>query len=345
MLRKIFVIFILLLCLAGLAFYLLTWPPFLTRLVKEVVNQKNTDWIIQDFTIDRINVDKKGLVNVNDVHFTIQHTDQKADSKKVEVWQGQIEAVQLDNLNTFWGPERMVTVSVTNANAQTETINVQGADVQVIVKLQADRKRRTVVEGNLHIDTVASAGGELTLVEAAFHGNEDKVVVDPWRGNWAGGLLAGKLTLAKDEYTIHADVLQVDLSQLEEINEPVLGGMRGRLDGTLDLSADAQQIHSLKGYFAAPVGAEVRAALLKPIVAYIPASQQKDILVALITQNTNIFLDQADINLQSSQSEMITFHTHLASTKLNLNMTVTIDVNVEGGLKNLTNHISHLLTP
>ena len=132
-------------------------------------------------------------------------------------------------------------------------------------------------------------------------------------------------------------VAQVELGE-------VAPGMRGRIDGNADIEIQSvdNAVTAMNGRFDAPQGAQIPAAFLQPVVSYIPASTQRDILEKLIAAGTDVFFDHANVRVKSARSDSLNLLIKMDSKKLNLDLAVTVDLNVEGGLKSLLDRLPQL---
>ncbi len=331
MFKKVIIFLIVFVCLATLAAYLFTRPRFVAKVVKSVVNARTTDWVLEDLTLGKIRVDQNGLVSVTDVRFTV--------SQGKERWQGAIPVVHLDNFPSFVAKRKM-TVDVAGARVGSQLAQLQGISAKVTVTLAGGKWQ--LDDGSVRVDFLAATVILLKEIEAIFHGNQDTLTADPWAAKWAEGNLSGRLTASQETYTIHAELSQVDLSQIAvQVSE-----MRGRVDGTVDLKVQraTNEITALKGYLDAPQGTELHAVLLQPLLAYIPVSTQKQILEQLIAANANVFFDHADVRLENVQNDSLHLSIELDSKKLNLDIGVTVDLHVDGGLKGLFGRLPQFLS-
>jgi len=189
----------------------------------------------------------------------------------------------------------------------------------------------------MQADSLAAPGIALSSLEAYFSGNDSLLIADPCRARWARGNLKGRLTVTPRDYTIHADIAQVELGE-------VAPGMRGRIDGNADIEIQSvdNAVTAMNGRFDAPQGAQIPAAFLQPVVSYIPASTQRDILEKLIAAGTDVFFDHANVRVKSARSDSLNLLIKMDSKKLNLDLAVTVDLNVEGGLKSLLDRLPQL---
>ena len=332
MFKKIVIFVFVLLCLTAAGTFVLTRPWFVVRIVRSAVNARASGWALTDLTIGKMAVDHKGSVIVEDARFAINQGEGK--------WQGEVPVFYLDTLQSLAGPQKKVTMEVAGAKVRSDMAQLQGISVKVTLRLT--EKKWRIDGGSVHIDSLAAQAILLKALEARFGGDRDALTVDSWQAKWADGNLSGRLTVSPEAYTMHADVAQVDLSQIAlQVRD-----MRGRLDGTVDIEIEraTNAIGALKGYLDAPQGAELHAVFLQPLLTYIPASNQKNILEQLITENANVFFDHAGVHLENVRNDALHFLIEMDSKKLNLDIGVTVDLHVEGGLKSLLERLPQFIS-
>lgn len=322
MLKKVIIFVFVLLCLAVAGIYVVTRPWCVAKVIKSAVNAQVKDFQLDDLGFGKIYIDGNGSVTIKDARFALRllpHGNQE--------WQGQVPVVYLDNLRSLVKSGKII-VSIERLDAATDGARLKGISSQMTVTLTGPKWH--IPEGSAKGDFLSAAGITLSSLEAYFSGNENLLIADPWRAQWAGGNLSGRLTVTPQNYTIQADIAQVELSE-------VASNMRGRINGSaeVEIQRAGNVIHAVNGHFDAPQGAQIPAAFLQPILSFIPASAQRDILEDLIIAGTDVFFDHADVRLKSAQSDSLNLLIKMDSKKLNLDLTVTIDLNVEGGLKGL----------
>lgn len=341
MLKKVLIFVFVLLCLAVAGIYVATRPWFVAKVIRSAVNAQVKDFQLDDLSFGKIHIDGNGLVTIKDARFALRLLPQGN-----QEWQGQIHVIYLDNLRSLVKSGKIV-VSIERLDAAADGVRLKGISSQMTVTLTGPKwhipfenvPKWHISEGSVKGDFLSAAGITLSSFEAYFSGNENLLIADPWRAQWADGNLSGRLTVAPEAYTMHADVAQVELSE-------VAPNMRGRINGSgeVEIQRSDNAIHAGNGHFDAPQGAQIPAAFLQPILSYIPASAQRDILEDLITAGTDVFFDHADVRLKSAQSDSLNLLIKMDSKKLNLDLTVTIDLNVEGGLNGLFERLPQFIS-
>ncbi len=331
MLKKVLIFVFVLLCLAVAGIYVVTRPWFVARAVRSLVNAQVKEFQLRDLSFGKIHVDGNGLVTISDTRFTLQ-----LPSPDGQKWQGQVPVVYLDNLRSLAKSETIL-VSVERLDAATDGAQLKGISSQMTVTLANSKWH--IPKGSAKGDFFSASGVTFTSLEAYFSGNENLLLADSWRAQWAGGNLSGRLTVTPQNYTIQANVSRLELSE-------VAPNMRGRVNGSaeVEIQKSGNAVSALKGHFDAPQGAQIPAAFLQPVLAYIPASTQRDILEELIAPGRDVLFDHADVRLKSVQSDSLNLLVKMDSKKLNLDLAVTIDLNVEGGLKSLIERLPQFIS-
>lgn len=341
MFKKVLIFVFVLLCLAAAGIYVITRPWFVAKVIKSAVNAQVKDFQLDDLSFGKIHIDGNGLVTIKDARFALRLLPQGN-----QEWQGQIPVVYLDNLRSLVKSGKII-VSIERSDAAADGVQLKGISSQMTVTWTGPKwhipfenvPKWHISEGSARGDFLSAGGITFSSFEAYFSGNENLLIADSWRAKWADGNLSGRLTVTPEAYTMHADVAQVELSE-------VAPNMRGRINGSAEVEIQRADnaIHALNGHFDAPQGAQIPAAFLHPILSYIPASTQRDILEDLISAGTDVFFDHADVRLKSARSDSLNLLIKMDSKTLNLDLAVTIDLNVEGGLKGLIERLPQLIS-
>ena len=338
MLKKFVIFLFVLICLAATGLYLLTRPSFIAHVIKVVVNSQTQDWTLKDLTIAEIHVNQKGFATIQNIHFDAIYVDPF--NQETQRWQGEIPIISLSHPISFLTSGKGMTISVSHAVVQGHDVQLRELSLKTTVT--SSKNRCLISDGDIRIEAVLFNDMSLGTVDAQFHGDQDELIADSWHATWAGGKLSGRLTASQKAYTMHADVVQVDLSEIVRMNHALPADIHGRLDGALNVKGTPRDITAIDGNFDALKGADIPAAFLKMLLPYLPPSAQKKDLERLIANNTNVFFDHADIHVASLDLESLNLRIRLASQKLNLNMDITVDLNVEGGFNSLLNRLYQL---
>lgn len=323
MTRKILIVLLILIGLATAAVYAMTRPRVLCFIIKSAVNAnaRATDFKVKDLIFEKIRVDSGRMATIEGVIFKVL--------REKNEWRGEIPAVHFEYSPASFSSQRKMTVGFDGARVRGKDEELKDAALKAVIVFP--RRQWQITGGHIRVGSLTAKGIAVTEIDARVRGDRGVLTAEPWSARWAGGILAGGLTVKKDGFKIRMDTRGVDLSAM---GETIFGKMRGRLEGTIELQGTAKDIGVFKGHLNAPAGAEMRAAVLSLLLPYIPASAQKNSLERLIAQDSNVFFDQADMNAENIRDDALQLHVMLASKKLNLDIDVIVDVNMEGGFKN-----------
>ena len=333
MLKKLLILFFVFVLLTAMGVYLLTSPWFVTSVAKNVVNSRSKDWTLKEFTIGKIQVNPRPTLNLSDIEFVAEYVDPFNAQKKE--WHGRIPALSLSALTPAFAAEQKILFIISEISLQSEDLQLRGVSFEGLATLS--NKQWNLVSGNLKVGSLETKDILLKDIQAVISGNANKLTVDPWQAQGMGGTLKGQLTASDHDYTMKANIFGAQLNEIPGVDG--LGEVRGQIDGSFAMSGTFEDMQTIEGDFNALKGAEIPAAFLEMVLPYIPRSAQRKILEDLIANKDNIFFDYATIQLKTLQAESLTSVIKLSSQKLNLNMEITIDLNVEGGLSTLWSYL------
>lgn len=144
-------------------------------------------------------------------------------------------------------------------------------------------------------------------------------------------------------FQLHVDFDDVNLKELEKINRNVFDKIHGRIAGDLMVKGDKNGTAEFESTIKILSGGEIQATLFEPLLAYIPQSVQRKDLEGLIKKKGQVPVEKAVIQLKRVADEKLSSTVILESKKMNLNTNVALDINVEGGIKNLYSHLIEFL--
>lgn len=196
--------------------------------------------------------------------------------------------------------------------------------------------------------------GSFLFNQFLFLGGEPDVVGDPLKieltdltMRFAGGRVTAEISLeraASVRYIMQGQFEDVDLGRLVEDREPLFPDIKGKVSGDFALAGDGADIRELTSSFHLLPGGQVKAAMFQYLLNVIPDSQQRTELQKLIAQGGDVDLDKAEITVSNVGTEKLAWKIQLVSEKYNLDVNLTLDVNVEGGLNTLLANLEQVST-
>lgn len=127
----------------------------------------------------------------------------------------------------------------------------------------------------------------------------------------------------------------LDTAAMENINFSFFSQVRGRIYGTIEVRGPTGGFEEIHMNVRLNEDGEIQANVLEPLLDYIPKSTQEKTLRAAVKNNLRIRVNNAQMKLANQDSETVSADIQLKSDQLNLDLNVTVDFIIEGGMQGL----------
>ncbi len=249
------------------------------------------------------------------------------------------DSLQLDHvfdLSHFWG----------NLNMAAHNVSISSRQITAIfpgirANINYQRSGLAAWSGYFAHATLNGFDDQLSDVASQMSGDSHRVVFDHFQSVFAEGAIKGKILLdyAPDvAYSMNLNIQKLQTKRLSRWNSQIFDQIDGEISGHLILAGNLQNITSLESDFQMSEGSTMKAALLGFIANYLPQSQERKALEVLIKTQGVIPLEKATVTIKNDGKEKLSSILMLQSRKLNLDLNVALDMDVEGGLQGALNH-------
>ena len=310
--------------MTGFLVLLLTWAQFSQRVIPSFIHWQFSNIKVEKFAIGRQSFIFPDWLTLEDVRGAFLTSNVR--------YEAQLKSIVLAGKKIFSSAGRRISLKIRDARLSSEMMDVAGLDVE------GELTNQPLARGIFSIKAVHWLGYAASDINGEFITDQQKIVIQPLKAGIYGGDVDAEIVLEYPKnvaYSIKAKFAQVDTKQLEMINASFFSNMKGKIDGDLEFRGDSSGINNIQGSLWSSQGGEIKAVLLKPLLDYLPQSTQKKDLDLLIKEQKNIPLDTAVFKIISWEDEKIKTRIDLESKKFNLDIGVPLDVNIEGGVKNL----------
>ena len=325
--RNIFVALVLVVFLVGFAghavFYSRWFPSFLLRqwlktydppikLVSLSYRERRSGpGILFEFDGVRIVLEKQGV-------------QQKID----------LERLQAELKNNFFAREKEWRVALDGVHWMVQDLTVDG--LQLALRLEFLKNDARTITGTVSAGNIRFGGYSLEAASASLAGNERSLAFKDFSTRAYGGNIRGEILLdvpaSVVSYTLNLTIDGMDLKELAAANSAVFSQVEGRLNGSGTIKGDSADILLLDGNLDISHGGKIKASWLRPVVDYIPQSQQKKQLEDLIKADSFIPVEKATLQLESLSAAQISSLIVVQSAQLNMNLNLAVDINLEQGV-------------
>ncbi len=260
--------------------------------------------------------------------------------KDQETYHLQLNKVHLDNWQSLFKKDDDVVLNIDSVNMNSDGMNGTLRDIKLISNFSNNNESK--IPFQFAIDEIGI--NQLNCQRFNLKGALQPGIIDgiDARTVCYEGKIGARFQISYDKmFSYHADIVvdQINLSGLEQVNRDVFSNLTGLVSGNFKIAGDAKNISSFSSDWHIVSDGKIRAELLKNLLQYIPPSTQRKELEELIKKNGLVNLEKGVVHLESVGDQTISSVINLESRKLNLNTNLTVDVNVEGGIKNYYKHL------
>ena len=325
---KIFlsVFFLFVLVTFGFSFFILRSPWFWEKAVTKLFNSQSKGAQLTLISTQSPQL-QKFILRFKHLKFTIK---QARDTYIVD-----IDTTDVD-LRGIFSHKQMI-VHVEGIHIHSSLVEASEGILDLTFHFKANNLE--TLNGYLHFFTVDVNKYVLMNMDADFLCDSKKIVFEHLASDFYQGKLKGKITLEYSPvvtYDMAINLDHVNLSSLKTANPDVFSKVRGRIDGTVEAKGDLKRVRFVEAKLNVPEDGQLKASLLKPLLQYIPQSTQKKDLELLLKLDGLVALERATIELKSISEDKLITIIDLGSKRFNLDSHLTVDLNVEGGLQNLS---------
>ncbi len=258
----------------------------------------------------------------------------------------QVKQIHVEGLKSF------LSRSTVRIDLKAARMSVDSASMNGIIQdfnLTSDFERRGVsdkIPFSFHLSGLNFNEYNCSALKGDGSLGHQKITIKDFQADCYDGKITAQLSWSyvnRQAFQMEVDFQDVDLRELEKINRNVFDKIHGRIAGKLMAKGDKNGTAEFESTINLLSGGEIQAALLEPLLPYIPQSVQRKDLEGLIKNKGRVPVEKAVIQLKRVADEKLSSTVNLESKKMNLNSNVTLDINVEGGVKNLYSHLMKFL--
>ncbi len=139
-------------------------------------------------------------------------------------------------------------------------------------------------------------------------------------------------------YSMDIILEEADLKQVGWLDGTFLKGAEGRCNARVNIQGVGEEIRFMEADVNVVQKARVPAGLFKLIARYIPPSRERKRLELLMKKDGLVPLEKATLRMKSAGERSLSGEAVLSSRQLNLNITIPVDIRMDGDLSSLVRH-------
>jgi hypothetical protein len=232
-----------------------------------------------------------------------------------------------------------VTVSLRNGSVRFEKQSINGLDLRA--SLEYPEKHVIYSRGTLAADHAVFEALKTTEITALFELTPASMRIYNIEGFFYGGSIIADYLYDFDQsqaFEARLNIAGIDVERLGTDRPDLVSQLKGIANISLRLGGKEGTVELLEAEARFTKNGKISAALLAPLLTYIPqhSIQRKD-LERLVELKQMIDLDKSVVQLKNAGADTVSATVQLASSRFNIDINLSIDVNVEGGVLNLLN--------
>lgn len=238
--------------------------------------------------------------------------------------------------------DSQVDLSVRNCLLQSAAHRCEGVDVQATVSYP--EPMALSARGQITAREILFESLRVTDISALFECSSRALRIYNVNGDFYGGSVLADMLYALDGkrgFEGRINIAGIDMERVGEDRPDMTSQVEGIATVSVSLRGQEDMIESIDIAARFTKNGKISAVLLQPLLAYIPQhSMQRKELERLVDLKQKIDLDRSVLRLKNAGPDTLRATVQLQSVRFNLDINLTIDINVEGGVINLIDVLS-----
>ncbi len=246
------------------------------------------------------------------------------------------ESLAISSIFNAFGmrPERDFGVKVSQVVYSDGTLDIAGLDAEAVFSV--DKAGASKMEGQLLVDRAMHSDVRATDISAKFESITDALRIYNMEARAYEGSIVGSMqvpTKENGDLFINVNIAGVDLSRMADDKPVISSYVSGVVNGAVNVEGTMNGIGALTGNIAFLPNAQLKARLLQPLIQYLPSNTiQRQELESLVQTDDMVTIDVGSVALKNVGNDTVSAAIVVQSKKFNLDINLTVDFVVEGGL-------------
>ena len=333
--KKVLIFFFILILLAsmaaGVVYYVLNAAWITERIVPRVFHMQVPDITMERLTLDTQHFSPDGSLTIERLMCILRD---RTDRNGIH-----IDRITVSSLYPLLGlPQAGDQIGIILHKANIMSSYLRVVDVNVTTNVFLKKKSVGSIAGNVDITRGSYDGWRFSDASARFQGTPDDIVVNKIHTAFYGGTITGNVHVrpfAHGAYTVDLLLADVNVAQLARDKPELFSQIEGTTEMVIEITGTARELHSITVRADVIKDSKIDAALIGPLLQYVPNSTQRKEIELLIHEKKKIPLDTTVLAVKNTDSETVAATIQLVSKKYNLDINLTVDFHIEGGIINL----------
>lgn len=326
MVRHFLSILFIFITIFGLFYGILNTPWLLSSIGPSLIEYYLPNIVeINSLKIDRQSFESPATIILKDIQcvFVIHDVEYQVD----------ISAITLHEITTLVKEERKLKLSAKGVNVKSQLLKIVNATIEMALNLQRRPPQfSSLIKGDaIQIDEIPGEGFSANVKGAKKAVQILDIALKGFGGETFGQVIFEFYPAYNYELWLEASYLSCEA--LEKIHKPLFSGLKGKLNGTLRLIGDQEQVTLLDVMMKFEKGLKIKTDLLSALVNYISDDKQKAVIKSLSQVQGEIAFDKAFLQVGTMQGDKMALTVDLENRQRQVALKELIQVNLQEDLK------------
>ena len=323
--KKLFIwLLLILLLFAGAVYWGLNKPQATVAMISFIANQPDSGFSLKSFKVSQQKFSFLGMMTIKKIEM-----DLVSDNVLYGI---DIDEFRVVNLYKLFSEKTFGSIIDLNGmDLKSEGSNIEDADITL------EQEQGYNFKGSLKVSRIDVQGVIAKDTTSKINISQEKIELSDINLETCDGFVKGNadVYLNKPDFKINLQLEGLNSAMLEHIYPPVLSNVKGKVSGNIFLNGLAGGIENIECDFNMNQGSELNAVLLAALMAYIPDQAKTDKLINAIKRGELFAGDKGQVRVYNENDQSLSSNILLQSKEMNLDVNVTVDFNIEGGIRNL----------
>ncbi|MCR4338122.1 MAG: hypothetical protein NUV91_09995 [Candidatus Omnitrophica bacterium] len=315
------------LMIAGIGYALLTAPWFISR-----VSYRYLQPYLQDFKISSLHFSAPSLRWPDTL---VLHQADFAVEYQGEIYHLFCQKLTLENLLGLRAKQPQLKISVEGLEYQRNVLGIFGLEGRFF--LIFDGTSLTRIEGKFYTKHLKVGRYLFKEMTARVKIQHRRFQISEIQSYAYGGKVGGEIVVERKPrpvYVVWLEFMQVDPHAMHDVNPLIFPNIEGTLQGSLRLTAQADQVDLLDISFAMPAPGAINRNFLERLLPFIFETDQKKKLKILASQQSYFPLDKAFFSINNAQGDELMMSFKLENERHGLRLRGQKRIPTKRGLRN-----------
>ena len=273
-----------------------------------------------------------GTLLFKDVQVTISERNQRNEPRQIK-----IDQLAVFGIDHIFRRQKVIRFDLQGLRLESSEVVLE--DVDVRGDLSIDKNSLKDIFGHLTLKKGRFYFYTIEHLKSVFNGDSSELNLGHIVADSYGGKVRGDVNLSLNptaSFVTRFVFEDLDSQRMQGINEVIFSQIEGKVKGSLYVKGEGNNFDEFKADVQLAQGGKIQAALFSFLMQYIPKSRERGELERLIKIGGKVPVETGSCQIKNFTDTSVSGLCQMTSRKLNLNINVPIDINIDKRINSLS---------